>query len=76
MQKRGLARWVGGRQRLAEKGQKTLIPTEAPPKLHRNIRLTTPELPRSSPAATRLQQDGGWVSAPEPDGGGLGSWRS
>ena len=46
MQKRGMAWWAGGRQRLQEKRGKTpnfhRNSIEAPPKLHRNITPSTP----------------------------------
>ena len=61
MQQRGMARWVGGQQRVEEKRQKPLNSFEAPSKLLRNITLTS-RLPH--PSSTLAA---GWALADSSD---------
>ena len=57
MQKRGMARWVGGQHRLEEKSEKPLKSFEEPSKNHRNITLTS----RSQHASSTFAA--GWALA-------------
>jgi hypothetical protein len=76
MQKRGMARWVGGQHRLEEKSEKPLKSFEEPSKNHRRTIVTSRlHHARNTPAA-RSPQAGRWLSLPEPNGGGFGSGRS
>ena len=76
MRKRGMARWAGGQPRLEEKRQKPLNSFEEPSKIHRRPFVTSRLQHAYRTPAVRLQQAGHWLRVPEPDGGGLGSWRS